>query len=1071
MRKILLKRILRNISITLLWCLFLQISTAAAYSTSSNTKNHSTLKSNFKENSKLETGRSKVFADVSGVVKDDTGGPLPGVGVKVKGTQNATSTDGEGRFTLRNVTIGAVIEFTSIGMKSQEVVYNGQTSIMITLRDDAKGLNEVIVTAYGGTQKRSSVTAAISQIGAAEIMKSPTPNPTNALIGKLPGLIAVQTSGQPGADAALLRVRGISTLNGANAGAIVVVDGIERPGFSDVDANEIETITVLKDAASTAVYGLKGANGVIVITTKAGKVGKPKVTYTGNYAAQTYTGLAIGLPALENATLLNQSYRNDGKTAPFTDAEIQKFADKSDPIGYPDVQWFDYLTKKYYSQTQHNIQINGGTKIAKYFVSAGYSFQDGIFKKFPSPYGINTVPNYNRYNFRSNVDLTLNKDFTVGIKLGGRFATRYQPSGLLSSSAFSYDTIEGMISRILQVPAYAYPVTLPDGRITANPNVGTNIWNPYAVLTRFGTRNDDINTIESTFNLNYKLDFITKGLNFKGNFAYDSYYNNVERRNANWAAYVYNPATGTATLSGDTRNRDEPLGAIVDGGVTSGNTTTNLQVGFNYARVFGKHNISALALGTRQLIRGPGGTTFSAPPRAAQGVVGNVDYNYDDRYFIGASATYNGSENFADGLRYGFFPAFSAGYTLTNEHFWKKNKVLTYLKFRGSYGLVGNDQGIGRFLYLTSYALGTATAGNLAPFGNPLSITNWPTILLPDANLGNAELTWETGTKRNIGMEARFLNDKLKLTMDLFDETRKDILLDPLSGSALFGHVYPKLNRGVVYNRGYEVELDYQGKIGNVMLGINGQVGYAKNRIVENDEPDGLPASQVRKGTSVTQFFGYVNDGFYQSAADIAASPKQQGFNPIPGDLKFKDLDGDGVITTLDQQAIGYTNNPEYIYSFTPRFSYKAFSLSAMFQGAAHVSSNVILTEQNNGQQMYPFMLNAWTPANAATANWPALHSRGTASLNYSNNDFTLQNSAYLKLRTVEISYNLPQDWMKSLKLASARVYLNGQNLYTWTKFKMYVDPENLNVVNQAFPLQALYPSSRVYNIGLQVNF
>ncbi|MFI5452877.1 SusC/RagA family TonB-linked outer membrane protein [Pedobacter sp. UC225_61] len=1067
MRKILLKRILRKISITLLWCSILQINASTTYAKSSTTINYSTLNTAFRANGMFTINSSAAFADVSGVVKDASGNPIPGVGVKVKGTQNAISTDGEGKFTLRNVAVGAVLEFASIGMKSQEVVYNGQSSIQVTLLEDPKGLNEVIITAYGGTQKRSSVTAAISQISASEVMKSPTPNPTNALIGKLPGLIAIQTSGQPGADASLLRVRGISTLNGANAGAIVVVDGIERPSFSDVDPNEIETVTVLKDAASTAVYGLKGANGVIVITTKAGKIGKPRVTYTGNYAAQTYTGLAIGLPSYENATLLNLSYRNDGKTAPFTDAEIQKFADKSDPIGYPDVQWFDFLTKKYYSQTQHNIQINGGTKIAKYFVSAGYSFQDGIFKKFPSPYGINTVPNYNRYNFRSNVDLTLNKDFTVGIKLGGRFATRYQPSGLLSSSAFSYDTIEGMISRILQVPAYAYPVTLPDGRITANPNVGTNIWNPYAVLTRFGTRNDDTNTIESTFNANYKLDFITKGLAFKGNFAYDSYYLNVERRNANWAAYVYNPQTGTATLSGDTRNRDEPLGAIQDGGVTTGTTTTNLQAGFTYARVFGKHNISALALGTRQLIKGVGTTTFQAPPRAAQGVVGNVDYNYDDRYFFGASATYNGSENFAAGLRYGFFPAFSAGYTLSNEHFWKKNNVLTYLKFRGSYGLVGNDQGIGRFLFLTSYN----PTGPTVPFGNPNSITNWPTINLPDANLGNAELTWETGTKRNIGMEARMFKDQFKLTVDLFDETRKDILLDPLSGSALFGHVYPKLNRGVVYNKGYEVEIDYQGKIGNVSLGINGQVGYAKNRIIENDEPEGLPKSQIRKGTSVGQFFGYVNDGFYQSAADIAASPKQQGFNPIPGDLKFKDLDGDGTITTLDQQAIGYTSNPEYIYSFTPRFSYKAFSLSVMFQGAAHVSSNVILSEQNNGQQMYEFMLNSWTPATAATATWPALHSRGTASLNYSSNDFTLQNAAYLKLRNVEMSYNLPKSWMETLKIASARVYLNGQNLYTWTKFKMYVDPENLNVVNQAFPLQALYPSSRVYNIGLQVNF
>ncbi|RZL46517.1 MAG: TonB-dependent receptor [Pedobacter sp.] len=1069
MSKILLKRILRKISITLLWCLFLQIS-ASAIAVNNGMANHLTTSPNGLTANTKSKKSNALLLDVTGVVLDTKGEPLPGIGVRVKGGQNAISTDGDGKFTLRNVDKDAILVFTSIGYKEQEVVLKGRTNLQVVMEEDSKGLNEVIVVGYG-TQKKTSVTAAIAQISSEEILKSPTPNPTNSLIGRLPGLQAVQTSGQPGADAATLKIRGVATY-GANSSAIVVVDGIERPSFADVDPNEIETVSILKDAAATAIYGLKGANGVIVITTKVGKIGKPKVTYSGNYAAQTYTGLAVGLPALENATLLNLSYTNDGKAAPFSAAEIQKFADKSDPIGYPDVQWFDYLTRKFYSQTTHNININGGSKVARYFVSAGYSFQDGIFKKFPSPYGINTVPNYNRYNFRTNVDLTLNKDLTVGIKLGGRFANRYQPSGLLSSSAFSYDTIEGMISRILQVPAYAYPVTLPDGRITANPNVGTNIWNPYAILTRYGTRNDDINTIESTFTIDYKLDFITKGLTFKTNFAYDSYYNNVERRNANWAAYVYNAQTGAVTLSTDTRNRDEPLGAVQDGGITSGSTNMNLQSGFYYERDFGKNRVTGTLLGTRQLIRTTGSTSFTAPPRAAQGLAARLFYNFDSRYDFELNGTYNGSENFAPGLRYGFFPSASAGWTVTNEKFWKKNDALTYLRFRGSYGLVGNDNvSNNRFLYLTTFAAGTTAAGNLAPFGNPNSITNFPTLFIPDTGLGNNIVTWETGTKRNIGMEARFLKDRLKLNVDVFDETRKDILTPSLSASALYGHAFPFLNKGKVYNKGYEVELDYQANIGQVQVGLNAQVGYAKNEILENDEPDGLPNYQARKGKSVGQFVGYVNDGFYTSAADIASSPKQQGFSPIPGDLKFKDLDGDGLITTLDQTAIGYTNNPEYIYSFTPRFSYKGFSFSAMFQGAAHVSSNVILSEQNNGQQMYQFMLDSWTPANAATATWPALHSRGTASLNYALNDFTLQNAAYLKLRNVEVAYNLPKEWAAKIKVSNVRVVLQGQNLYTWTKFKMYLDPENLNVVNQTFPLQSLYPTSRVYNIGLNIQF
>lgn len=1007
---------------------------------------------------------------VSGVVRDTKGASIPGVTVKVKGTTNGVLTDADGKYTLKSVSTTATIVFSSIGYTPKEFTAN-RVNINVTLEEDNQNLNEVVVVGYG-EQKKSTVTGAVSQIGSQEIMRSPTPNTTNTLIGKLTGLLAVQTSGQPGADGSSIFIRGIATYN--NASAIVVVDGIERPSFGDVDPNEIETITVLKDAASTAIYGIKGANGVIVITTKQGKLGKARISYTGNYSLQTYTGLPFALGSYDNARLLNQAYLNDNKTAPWSDAELQKFKDGSDPYGYPDVQWFKYLTKKFYGQTQHNFNVSGGSKVAKYFVSAGYAYQDGIFKHFDSPYGIETTPSFTRYNFRSNVDLSLNKDFTVGIKLGGRYSDRYQPAGLLSSSAFSYDTIEGMISRILQVPSFAYPVFLPDGRIAQNPGVGTNLWNPYAVLTRFGTRNDDNNTIESTFNLEYKLGFITKGLSFKTNFGYDSYYSNVQRRNANWAAYVWDRATGAISLSTDTRNRDVPLGGI-NANIT-GSTSTNIQSGFYYNRNFNRHNVSGLVMGTRQLIQGAsdGASVFTAPPRASQGLVSRLTYNYDERYFFEFNGSYNGSENFApasfpggDGKshQYGFFPALSAGWTATNESFFPKNDVLTYLKLRGSYGLVGNDKLDSRFLFLTSYS-----ANSSVGFGSPNSITNYPTIYIGDNALGNPGITWETGTKRNIGLETRLLHDKIKLNVDVFDETRKDILTNRQSGLLTFGHSYPALNIGEVYNKGYEIELDFGAQKGNFSYGINAQLSYAKNVVRSADEPLGIPDGLKQEGKSVGQFIGYVAQGFYKDAADIAASPKPAG-TVIPGDLKFKDLDGDGVITSLDQQAIGYSNRPEYIYSFTPRIAYKGLSLNVMFQGVGHVSSNLILNDQNNGQQMYPFMLNAWTPETAETATWPALHSRGYTGLNNALNSFNLQNARYLKLRTVELAYTLPKAWTDKVKLGGVRMYLNGQNLITWTPFKMYVDPENLNVVNQAFPLQSLYPSSRVFNFGMNINF
>lgn len=1008
---------------------------------------------------------------VIGTVRDTKGETIPGASVKVKGTTNAASTDEGGKYVIKNVPKNSVLLFTSIGYLPKEVPAKDGI-VDVIMQEETKSLNEVLIVGYG-KQKQTELTGAVAQIGAEQIVKTPSINSTNALIGKLPGLLAVQTSGQPGLDASTITIRGVATYN--DASAIVVVDGIERPSFGDIDPNVIESVTILKDAASTAIYGIKGANGVIVVTTKQGIISAPKVTYTGNYALQTYTGLPFSLDSYDNARLLNQAYANDGKAAPWSAAELQKFQDHSDPYGYPDVQWFKYLTNKFYYQTQHNVSVRGGTKFATYFVSGGYSYQDGIFKKFPSPYGINTVPDYTRYNFTSNLDFNLNKDLTVGLKLNGILSNRYQPAGLLSSSAFSYDTIEGMISRILQVPAFAYPVTLPDGRIAQNPSVGTNLWNPLAVLTRFGTRNDDNNKFNSTFNFNYKLNFITKGLSFKTDYAYDSYFSNTERRNANWAAYVWDRTTGNISLSTDTRNRDVPLGAIV-ASAPSGSTNTTLHTGFDYNRSFGQHNISALVLGTRALIMGPpdpnvSNSLFASPPHAAQGVVGRVKYNFDERYYLEAVASYNGSENFQPSSygkshQYGFFPAISGGYTLTNEPFFNKNDILQYLKFRGSWGKVGNDKGIGRFSFLTSYS-----ANGSPQFGSPSSPVSYPTLFIDDGNLGNPDITWETGIKRNIGLDARLFKNKVKVTLDVFDEDRKNILTDPQNTLADFGHSYPALNSGEVYNKGYEIELDYQTKIGQVMVGINAQLSYAHNIIKSDSEAPTVPANQALQGHSVGQFYGYVSEGFYKNAADIASSVPQQGVTPIPGDLKFKDINGDGVINSLDQQPIGYTNTPEYVYSFSPRVSYKGFSFSVLVQGVAHVSSNVILTDQNNGQQMYPFMENAWTPATAETATWPALHSRGYTGLNNTLNSFNIQNARYIKIRNTEIAYTLPKRWTDPLKLAGVRVFLNGQNLYTWTPFKMYLDPENLNVVNQAFPLQSVYPSSRVFNIGANISF
>lgn len=1005
---------------------------------------------------------------VKGKITDSENGEgIPGVSITVKGTTKGTVSDPTGNYAIAVAEKNAILVFSYVGYEIQEVPLNNRVLLNVSLKTDAKILNEVVVVGYG-TQKKATVTGAITTVTGKEILKSPTANVTNSLVGRLTGLSAVQRSGQPGNNEALISIRGSATYN--NNAAIVIVDGVERSNFGDLDPNEIETISVLKDAASTAVFGIKGANGVIVITTKSGKEGKPRISYSGNVTLQTYTGIPKAMNAYDNARLINEANRNDGLPLTWGEDELQKFKDGSDPLGYPDVKWFDNLTRKTYTQTQHNINVSGGTKLVKYFASVGYLFEDGIFKNLESPYGFKTTPSYNRYNFRSNIDFNLSRNLSVSVRFGGKLGQRYQPAGLQGGS-FSYDNIEGMISRILQTPSFAYPETLPDGRIAQNPNVGTNIWNPLAVLTRWGTRVDESNTLESTFNLNYKLDAVTKGLSFKTIFGYDSYFSSIVRRNANWAAYVIDRKTKAISLSPD-RTRDEPLSGLNTS--YSGLINSNLQTGLNYDRGFGNNNFTGLLLFTRQLINEQG-SGLNAPPRASQGVVSRVAYNYNQKYFAEINAAYNGSEQFAVGKQYGFFPAVSAGWTLSNENFLKSATWISNLKIRGSYGLVGNDKLNSRFLFLDNFSVITggtsfdpaySRPSTGVQFGLPTSLVNYQVVV--PTSFGNPDVTWEKGTKRNIGLEASFFNTALTITADIFDEKRVDILTTRSSGLQIYGQTYPALNIGQVYNKGYEVEVNYQKKKGLITYGLMSQLSFARNKILNRDEPPGRPDYLKQEGKRVGQFFGYQADGFYTSQADIDASPVNTLGKPIPGDLKYKDYNKDGIINADDIVPIGFSRTPEYIYSFSPSVAYKGLSLSLLFQGVANVSSDVILSEQNNGQQMYQFQEGRWTPETAATATWPALHSRGNSYISYRLNDFILQDASYVKLRNAELSWNIPSIWLNK-KVSGLRVFISGQNLRTWTKYKMYLDPENVNLSNTDFSKQSIYPTSRMYNLGINL--
>ncbi len=995
---------------------------------------------------------------------------LIGATIAEKGTVNGTSSDADGNYKI-SVSKGNSIVVSFIGYIPQEVKIDNRSVIDIVLKADQQQLQDVVVVGYG-TQKKSTLTGAVATVKSDDIIKAPTSNVTNSLTGRMPGVFVVQRSGKPGDNQADIFIRGRATTG--DASPLIIVDGAERQSFGDIDPNEIENISVLKDASATSLFGIKGGNGVILITTKIGKEGKPHISYTGNVAMQSYTALPKILNAFTSASLLNEANKNVGKTPAFTDLELQKFQDHSDPYKYPDFNWFDFIMRKQYPQTQHNLNVSGGTRIAKYFVSVGYLFEDGILKKFDNPYGYSTTPKYDRYNFRSNVDLNLSKDLTVSVKLGGRLEERYAPA---AAAFYANAEIEYLLSRINGIPAYAYMPTLPDGRFMENPNAGVNLTNPLGWISRSGYYIQQNSSIESTLALNYDLHKLLKGLSFKTQYAYDAYFIANRRQAGTFTSYYINKQTD-AIVKGNSSfsDADTPLGSIA--ATYDGTISYNLQSSLNFNRSFGPHTVTGLGLFQRQARRVIG----AQPAYASQGVVGRVTYSFKDRYFAEFNGAYNGSENFASGKRYGFFPAVSAGWTVSKEPFMENVGWLSYLKIRGSYGRIGFDKiGGNRFLYLDEYTRTsalysggsnlplTAKPNTAAQFGLPTAISTYPVIT--HSRIGNPDITWETSTKRNIGFESSFFNDMFSLNLDLFDEKRTNILLNRQSGLTTYGEAYPSVNYGEVHNRGYEIELRHQRRVGNWKYGFNAQVSFARNKIINLDEPVGRPAYQKSAGYQIGQYRGYVTDGFYQSQDDINAYLPNLLGKPIPGDLKFKDINKDGVISTDDITPIGYSNVPEYAYSFEPNISYNGLSFSVMFQGVGHVSSDIQFDQRNlSSNQMYENMLGRWTPENAKNATWPSLQPAvGGNFMSYATNDFLLTNAKYLKIRNAQLAYQIPARLAKKAGLNGIRVFLSGQNLVTWTKV-LYRDPENFQ---RRAPQAAynVYPTSRIYNLGINLDF
>ncbi|HLP05371.1 MAG TPA: TonB-dependent receptor [Paludibacter sp.] len=1012
---------------------------------------------------------------VTGSVVDEKGEPLVGVTVVEKtagGKVNGTVTNIKGNFVLNCTQNQGLLKFSYIGFTSETQPFKGSGPLRVVLKETKNDLDEVVITGFL-SQKKSSVTGSVSTITTKELVQSPASNLSNALAGRLTGLTTVQNTGQPGKDDASLFIRGRSTW--VNAKPLFIVDGVERENFTQIDANEIETYSILKDAAETAVYGVRGANGVIIITTKRGKEKKPVVSFSAQYGAQKPVNLPHYLNSYETALLRNESYLNDGYTKdrlPFQPAALDAFKNHTDPYLYPDVDWYKVVLKSSSPQAQYNFNIQGGTKTARYFLSTGYLFQDGLINANMNT-DYNTNFRYNRFNFRTNLDIDISKDLMLSLGVTARMEDTNEPG----STGYAGAELQKAFSSLTRMTPYETPVLQANGK----PGVGPANSNPWLAVNGSGFTQGKRDVVESNVSLNYKLDKITKGLSVKALVSYDSYFTEQKRFGKTTASYRLdsrvNGVDNYTVFDEDTKLKYE-------GGYVNGYNKVYAEGSLNYARKFGNHNITALAVGTME------SKTYSGEylPYRNMGLVSKVLYDYKQKYFAAINMGYNGSENFARGKRFGFFPAISGGWIVSNEDFFSKDsKIIDFLKLRGSYGLVGNDRiGGSRFMYIEQYS---TRYGWVAPSIPSFGVSPKDVDIITLSRIANPNLTWEKANKFNFGIDANFFNSNLTTVFDAFYENRWDILMDRGSIPLYLGVTPPSANIGKTRNMGFELEVKYSKRVGkDLNYWVKGTWSVAKNTVVEKDEPANKIPWQKEEGYQIGQFFGYQVLGFFDitdfndDGTLKSGIPLQMvGEAPKPGDFRYKDVNNDGFVDDRDKVAIGYSDVPIGTFGISYGFDWKGFDFSMLWQGAYDVSLKIgseMMYEFCEGGKVQDFHKGRWAyytdpftgqqVDTRATATYPRLHSQ-SSSPNWTTNSFFLFNSSYLKLRNVEVGYELPIPQLKKVGISKMRVYAIANNLLTISKVKQ-VDPEGPGYGGNR-ERGWNYPQLSIYTMGINVTF
>ncbi|TKG95316.1 SusC/RagA family TonB-linked outer membrane protein [Puteibacter caeruleilacunae] len=990
---------------------------------------------------------------ISGKITDEAGEPLPGVSVIVKGTTVGITSDFDGNYTLELPEGAEVIIYSFVGMKSQEIALNGQSTINVTMREDAIGLEEVVAIGYG-IQKKSDLTGAVASVKGEELKKSQAPNLMNAMAGKMTGVIATQSSGQPGFDDPKFYVRGQGTLN--NNSALTIVDGVDR-GFARLDPDDIESITILKDAAATAVYGARAANGVILVTTKRGKVGKPTFNYSGSFSLQEPTRKPDLFNSYEYAKYyreaeINQNGGEVPSSTKYSEEDIENYRLGTDPL-YPDTDWYSEVFNNFAPMHRHSLSVIGGTEKTKYYFSFGYLDQQGLSSSL----------SYNRYSIRSTIDTELSNSLSVSLQLYGELRDTKQPPGGLSS-VFN-NVIRSQPTEFAYVTDGEYKGELGFSGFGGQSAIGQNKHSGYNTIEN--------NKYESSIEVKYDVPFI-KGLQLKAKAAFDKSFK--KDRQFEYAYDVYQYVRQTEEWEKVTSDQSNSI-KLTDN--RSDSFDKQYQFFINYNRKINDHdfggifvyeredNNSSKLMGERtgyisneidQLFAGNEDlkdNNGSYNETVREGYVMRANYGYMGKYLLQVNGRYDGSYNFPKGSRWGFFPSASMAWRISEEQFLENASFLDNLKIRASYGMIGNDR-VDAYQHLSLMNISN----------NKVYVVNGtPYKLINNSVIANPNITWETATNYDLGVDFAMFNGMISGELGGFYKRTEDILT-PRNASIpeTFGAKLPSENIGIVDLKGFEGLVNFQKDLGQVKLRLSANMTYSKNEVKEIDEPEEVPERIRKTGRSLEQRFGYSALGLFKSQEEIdnwKVDQDGQGNTSLrPGDIKYLDYNDDKVLDGKDIHHIGKSAIPEIVYGFSINADYKQFDISMDFQGAGNFEKyfvfNAFLNDRNSSAELVD---------SYRVGNEDARFPRMEVGLNPNNSfesDFWLYNASYLRLKNMQIGYTLRKTLAQKIGVSSARVVLSGTNLFTISDLD-FVDPEAKDLVS--------YPQMRVYTLGVNIKF